>query len=140
MYVRKTISTTLIVNTTSFKPRQRHASKTLYDTATLLLNVTELPAIRGCGIAAMASSRPKSAGGDQHAILVAIWTMAHTGALFDDPGADYYTRRNPERTRRNAVNQLQRLGYQVTLTRSPPQHKRLPPGESSRQSHVLRPR
>jgi transposase len=52
----------------------------------------------------------------EHAILVAIWNMAHTGALYDDPGADYYTRRDPERARRNAVNQLQRLGYQVTLT------------------------
>ena len=52
----------------------------------------------------------------EHAILVAIWNMAHTGALYDDPGADYYTRRDPERARRNAVNQLQQLGYQVTLT------------------------
>jgi transposase len=52
----------------------------------------------------------------EHAILVAIWTMAHTGALYNDPGADYYTRRDPERARRNAVNQLQQLGYQVTLT------------------------
>ena len=52
----------------------------------------------------------------EHAILIAIWNMAHTGALYDDPGADYYTRRDPERARRNAVNQLQQLGYQVTLT------------------------
>jgi transposase len=52
----------------------------------------------------------------EHTILIAIWNMAHTGALYDDPGADYYTRRDPERARRNAVNQLQRLGYQVTLT------------------------
>ena len=52
----------------------------------------------------------------EHTILVAIWNMAHTGALYDDPGADYYTHRDPERTRRNAVNQLHRLGYQVTLT------------------------
>src|SRR4029453_10732069 len=43
----------------------------------------------------------------EHAILVAIWTMAHTGALYDDPGADYYTRRDPERASRTAVNQLQ---------------------------------
>jgi transposase len=34
----------------------------------------------------------------EHAILVAIWTMAHTGALYDDPGADYYTPPRP-RTR-----------------------------------------
>src|SRR4029453_9432781 len=52
----------------------------------------------------------------EHAILVAIWTMAHTGALYDAPGANYSTRRAPERARRTAVNQLQRLGYQVTLT------------------------
>jgi transposase len=42
--------------------------------------------------------------------------MAHTGALYDDPGAGYDTAATPERARRNAVNQLQRLGYQVTLT------------------------
>jgi transposase len=52
----------------------------------------------------------------EHTILIAIWNMAHTGALYDDPGADYYTHRDPERPRRNAVTQLQRLGYQVTLT------------------------
>src|SRR5215204_3007287 len=26
----------------------------------------------------------------EHAILTAIWSTAHTGALYDDPGADYY--------------------------------------------------
>ena len=31
----------------------------------------------------------------EHAILVAIWNMAHTGPLYDDPGADYYTRHDP---------------------------------------------
>ena len=52
----------------------------------------------------------------EHAILVALWTMAHTGAFYDDPGTDYYIRHYPERARRNALTQLQRLGYQVTLT------------------------
>ena len=62
------------------------------------------------------------ADGDREALRILLGarreltTAAHTGALYDDPGADYYTRRDPERTRRNAVNQLQRLGYQVTLT------------------------
>jgi transposase len=51
----------------------------------------------------------------EHAILTAIWTMAHTGALYDDPGADYFTRRDPERLKRHALSQLQRLGYDVTL-------------------------
>ena len=51
----------------------------------------------------------------EHAMVTAIWSMAHTGALYDDPGADYYTRRDPERLTRHALNQLQRLGYDVTL-------------------------
>jgi hypothetical protein len=40
--------------------------------------------------------------------------MAHTGAEYDDPGADYYTAATPTRqeTRRD---QLQQLGYDVTL-------------------------
>ena len=52
----------------------------------------------------------------EHAILTAVWTMAHTGALYDDPGADYYTRRDPDRLKRRAMSQLHRLGYDVTLT------------------------
>jgi len=52
----------------------------------------------------------------EHAILIAIWNMAHTGAEYNDPGADYYTRRDPERVRRHAMNQLQQLGYAVTLS------------------------
>jgi transposase len=52
----------------------------------------------------------------EHAILIAIWNMAHTGAEYSDPGADYYTRRDPERLRQHAIRQLQRLGYDVTLS------------------------
>jgi transposase len=55
----------------------------------------------------------------EHAILTAIWSMAHTGALYDDPGADYYTRRDPERLNRHAMSQLHRLGFDVTLTPLP---------------------
>lgn len=54
----------------------------------------------------------------EHALLTAIWHMAHTGAEYQDPGADYYTRRDPERVRQHAMNQLQRLGYDVTLSPS----------------------
>ena len=52
----------------------------------------------------------------EHSILITIWTMAHTGALYQDPGADYYTRRDPEQARQHALNQLHRLGYDVTLS------------------------
>lgn len=51
----------------------------------------------------------------QHAILVAIWHMGRTGEVYTDLGADYHRRRNPERERRRAVNQLESLGYTVTL-------------------------
>ena len=51
----------------------------------------------------------------QHTILVTIWNMAQTGALYDDLGADYYTRIQPTRTKRRAIRQLQELGYTVTL-------------------------
>jgi len=51
----------------------------------------------------------------QHSILVAIWNMAQTGALYDDLGADHYTRIQPTRTKRRAIRQLQELGYTVTL-------------------------
>jgi transposase len=52
----------------------------------------------------------------ERALLTAIWTMAHTGAYYDDPGADYHAHRDPERLKRHAMSQLQRLGYDVTLT------------------------
>ena len=51
----------------------------------------------------------------QHSMLIAIWHMATTGTLYDDPGADYYTRLNPERARTRAIHQLQAMGYRVTL-------------------------
>jgi len=65
----------------------------------------------------LAARRGKSKAivGIQHTILVAIWNMAQTGELYDDLGADYYTRIQPIRTKRRAIRQLQELGYTVTL-------------------------
>ena len=51
----------------------------------------------------------------EHSMLVAIWHMLHDGTLYSDPGEDFYTRRNPDRSRLRAVEQLQRMGYKVTL-------------------------
>jgi len=45
----------------------------------------------------------------EHTILVVIWNMAHTGALYDDPGADYYTSIQPQRTKRRAIDQLEAI-------------------------------
>lgn len=54
----------------------------------------------------------------EHNILVTIWTMAHTGALYDDPGANYYTQRRPDQTKTRAIHQLESMGYTVTLERT----------------------
>jgi transposase len=50
-----------------------------------------------------------------HSLLVAVWHMLQTGETYLDPGGDYYTRRDPARTTRRLVTQLERLGYSVTL-------------------------
>jgi transposase len=41
--------------------------------------------------------------------------MLSTGAPYRDLGADYFTRRDPERQTRRLVKQLERLGHHVTL-------------------------
>jgi transposase len=51
----------------------------------------------------------------QHSMLTAIWHMATTGTLYDDPGADYFTRLNPGRAKKRAIHQLEAMGYRVTL-------------------------
>jgi transposase len=50
-----------------------------------------------------------------HSMLVAAWHMLTTGELYVDPGGDYFARRDPERTTKRLVAQLERLGHKVTL-------------------------
>jgi transposase len=50
-----------------------------------------------------------------HSMLTAAWHMLQTGETYNDPGADYFTRRDPERHTRRLVAQLERLGHTVTL-------------------------
>jgi hypothetical protein len=52
----------------------------------------------------------------EHTILNAVWNMLSTGELFEDLGADYYTRLDPERVKDRALQQLRQLGYEVTVT------------------------
>jgi transposase len=54
-----------------------------------------------------------------HSLLVAFWHMLTTGETYTDPGGDYYTRRDPARTTRRLVAQLERLGHTVTLQEGP---------------------
>jgi transposase len=55
-----------------------------------------------------------------HSLLVAVWHMLQTGETYHDPGGDYYTRRDPARTTRRLVAQLERLGHTVTLQEGAP--------------------
>ena len=41
--------------------------------------------------------------------------MLSTGELYHDLGGDYYARRDPERTTRRLIAQLEKLGHVVTL-------------------------
>ncbi|HVH94333.1 MAG TPA: IS110 family transposase [Nocardioidaceae bacterium] len=54
----------------------------------------------------------------QRSILTAIWHMATTGTLYDDPGADYFSRLHPERAKNRGLHQLEAMGYKVTLDRA----------------------
>jgi hypothetical protein len=47
---------------------------------------------------------------------VTIWHMATNGCLYEDPGADYFTRINPDRAKKRAIHQLEAMGYEVTLS------------------------
>jgi transposase len=51
----------------------------------------------------------------EHSILVAVWNMLTNGDFYRDPGADYFTRRTPAKTKARAISQLEALGYRVTL-------------------------
>jgi len=51
----------------------------------------------------------------QRKMLTTIWHMGRDGTLYDDPGAEFFTRLNPERAKNRAIHQLQAMGYQVTL-------------------------
>ncbi len=51
----------------------------------------------------------------EHAMIVTAWSMLTNGEFYRDPGADYYTRHDPAKTKARAVKLLEALGYDVTL-------------------------
>ena len=50
-----------------------------------------------------------------HSILTIAYHMIDRGTRFEELGADYFDRRNPERVKARLVARLEKLGYQVTL-------------------------
>jgi transposase len=60
--------------------------------------------------------RKKAAVAVGHSILVICWHLLTTNSDYTDLGADYFTRRaNPDRQRDRLIQQLNHLGYRVTL-------------------------
>jgi hypothetical protein len=58
----------------------------------------------------------KAAVAVAHSLLDVIWHLLSTGETYADLGADYFERRrDPDRQRRRLINQLEQLGYTVTL-------------------------
>ena len=57
----------------------------------------------------------RALGAVKHSILCACWHMLSTGELYNDLGGDYFARRDPEKTTKRLVAQLERLGHSVTL-------------------------
>jgi len=51
----------------------------------------------------------------EHAMLIAIWNMLTTGAFYQDPGGDFCSRLNPDKAKHRAIDQLRKMGYDVTL-------------------------
>ena len=57
----------------------------------------------------------KALGAVKHSIICACWHMLSTGELYRDLGGDYFRKRDPERTTKRLVTQLEALGHRVTL-------------------------
>ena len=53
----------------------------------------------------------------EHAMVIAAWNLLTNGDLYRDPGADYFTARQPAKTKARAISQLQTLGFRVILQR-----------------------
>jgi len=57
----------------------------------------------------------KALGAVKHSIICACWHMLTTGELYRDLGGDYFRKRDPERTTKRLIAQLEALGHTVTL-------------------------
>jgi transposase len=57
----------------------------------------------------------KALGAVKHSIICACWHMLATGELYRDLGGDYFRKRDPERTTKRLIAQLEALGHTVTL-------------------------
>lgn len=52
----------------------------------------------------------------EHSILAATWHMLAEGECYQDPGSDFFTQKDPNKSKNNAIRRLQALGYEVAIT------------------------
>jgi transposase len=57
----------------------------------------------------------KALGAVKHSIIYACWHMLSTGELYNDLSGDYFRKRDPERTAKRLITQLEALGHTATL-------------------------
>jgi hypothetical protein len=100
-------------------------------------NYTRLNSTSALGVAALSAIRKKDSyanaqfhriaarrGGKRaqsavaHSILIALWHILDRHVPYEDLGVNYFTHRDPDRQRRRAIAQLERLGYTVTIDAS----------------------
>ena len=61
----------------------------------------------------------KALGAVKHSIICICWHMLSTGELYTDLGGDYFRKRDPERSTKRLIAQLESLGHKVTLEQLP---------------------
>jgi len=62
--------------------------------------------------------KPRAIVAIEHTLLTAAWNMLAHGLAYQEPPTGRYDQANKDRTRQHAVKELQRLGYEVTITRT----------------------
>lgn len=60
--------------------------------------------------------KPRALVAIEHSILTAVWHMLRNGEAYEELGPEYYTQRDPQRTRARAIRDLESLGYEVVIT------------------------
>ncbi|MDQ6678169.1 MAG: IS110 family transposase [Acidobacteriota bacterium] len=61
----------------------------------------------------------KAAVAVAHRLLAVAYILIRDGGVYYERGGDYFDRRNPERTAKKLSKRLEKIGFQVVLTRRP---------------------
>jgi hypothetical protein len=64
--------------------------------------------------------RKKAAMAVAHRMLSIAWHIIRDGVAYQEAGGSYFDRLHPDRSARRLMRRLQQIGFEVTLTRTPP--------------------